>query len=163
MPICDICKYKTEKQSNYMKHVETEKHKLNVKLGIKFDTHPKQIICEYCQIIFNNDKSHINHIKLCLKNPNNKLCIHCNLIFNKETTFVNHFELCANNKITELKNCVNKLEISNKKIDDELKKYLYDTANRANNNVSNNTSNNTSINLYFNNVPIKLLDNFDIY
>ena len=196
MSICTICNYQTDRPSNYIKHLETEKHKLKVISNNEAALLVKEPVCNYCQITMANDKLLINHVKLCPKNPKNKLCKCCNLVFNKEFNYVNHMEFCYSNKITELdtnhknkiteldtnhknkiteldtnhknkitelENSITKLEISNKKIDDEFKKYLYDNANRANNSVSN-TSNNTSLNLYFNNAPpIKQIDNFDIY
>ena len=150
MHICDICEYKTDRQLNYAKHLETKKHKVNVILASKkSDMLIKQNPCDYCKINFKNDKSLIKHIKLCLKNPNNKLCQYCNQVFNKENNYLNHIEICTQNKILELENKI-----------EEMKKYSLNNSNRTNNSIT--TYN--CLNLYFNDAPeIKQIDNFNIY
>ena len=159
MHICNICNYHTDKESNYSKHLKTNKHK------IKIASERERIACDYCQNIFNNERLLIDHIKLCSKNPKNKLCKFCNIIFNKEINYNNHLELCSNNKLAELetnlknKNTDNeKLNEEIKKLNEEIRKYCFDSSNRTNNSV------NAQFNLYFNNAPpIKEIEDFNLY
>ena len=163
---CNICEFSTGKQLSYTRHLETNKHKLNLKLDVKRDKIIKRFVCNYCETVFQNDKLLTKHNKLCLQNPNNKLCKFCNVIFNKETNYINHIEICSNNKLTELetnlknKNTdVERLRNLNEKINEEIRKYCFDSSNRTNNN-----SVNVQFNLYFNNVPpIKEIEDFSLY
>lgn len=156
---CDICKFYTDKASHHIKHIITQKHKKNIELN----TVPKSIIkptCNYCQIIFTDDKLLVNHIKICTHNPDNKICKHCNTIFNKETKYFNHIETCFDNRITKLENNNKKLQNNFDKLNEDITKYLCDSSSRTKNN---NNSYNDYLNLYFRDAPtIKKITDFNI-
>lgn len=127
MLICKTCEFYSDKRSNFIKHMKTDKHKQNVISGYVPETVIKHIECDYCKAIFNNTKLLVNHIKVCVQNPNNTQCKYCNIIFSKDTSYFNHLEACLNNKIMFLEN--KNITLENKKITLENKNIVLENKN----------------------------------
>jgi hypothetical protein len=65
---CKYCKYTTQRRSNYNKHIQTTKHKLNIEL---YKNANKTYKCEYCNGTFKTQRClHNHHLKSCTKIPN---------------------------------------------------------------------------------------------
>jgi len=54
--VCSTCSYYTPLKNSYIKHLKTDKHKLNV----------KPLKCEHCNNLFYTKISFNNHVKCCL-------------------------------------------------------------------------------------------------
>jgi hypothetical protein len=64
---CNFCQYTTTKSSNYTKHIQTNKHKLNIEL---YKNANKTYKCEYCNGTFKTQRYlHKHQLKSCTKIP----------------------------------------------------------------------------------------------
>ena len=61
---CELCKYKTTHQTNYKKHLTSNKHKKN-----EDEFNKKKFSCKYCGQMYHHKQSVNKHIKYsCTKN-----------------------------------------------------------------------------------------------
>jgi hypothetical protein len=66
---CELCKYKTNHQTNYKKHLTSNKHKKNEE-----ELNKKQFSCKYCGQMYHHKQSVNKHIKYsCTKNKDEDL------------------------------------------------------------------------------------------
>jgi len=66
---CELCKYKTNHQTNYKKHLMSNKHKRNQE-----ELNKKQFSCKYCGQMYHHKQSVNKHIKYsCTKNKDEDL------------------------------------------------------------------------------------------
>ena len=75
---CDICDFNGCKQSNYIKHLETKKHLVNIN-GDKINT---STTCKICNKVYKSRNGLWKHSKHCLTfdSTNNKIKILTNLL-----------------------------------------------------------------------------------
>jgi hypothetical protein len=103
MYICTYCGYETENSGNFSTHNKTLKH---VKNKDSYEEQNKLFSCNTCNGLFRNCELTL-HIETCLKNQLN-------------TEMVNKL----NDTIEKLEVKLNKSELENKSLNEELKKYL---------------------------------------
>ena len=76
---CELCKYKTTHQTNYKKHLTSNKHKRN-----EDEFNKKQFSCKYCGQMYHHKQSVNKHIKYsCTKNKDEDLKELVRLLNNK--------------------------------------------------------------------------------
>jgi len=71
---CKICKLNTTQHANYLRHLNTKKHKKNEETHKSKTEIKKEFICEYCNQKFTFKQSMYKHIKYrCVKNKDEDL------------------------------------------------------------------------------------------
>ena len=115
---CELCKYKTNHQTNYKKHLTSNKHKKNEE-----EMNKKQFSCKYCGQMYHHKQSVNKHIKYsCTKNKdedlkelvrllNDKLDHKDKLIENKDKQ-IEHKDKEIENKDKQIEKLKGKLEIN---------------------------------------------------
>jgi hypothetical protein len=115
---CELCKYKTNHQTNYKKHLMSNKHKRNEE-----ESNKKQFSCKYCGQMYHHKQSVNKHIKYsCTKNKdedlkelvrllNDKLDDKDKLIENKDKQ-LDHKDKLLENKDKQIEKLKGKLEIN---------------------------------------------------
>jgi hypothetical protein len=63
--ICEICDYNTSKKTDYIRHINTIKHKGNILATEKTKKRDTKYICEYCEKLYNDRTGLWKHRKTC--------------------------------------------------------------------------------------------------
>jgi Zinc-finger of C2H2 type len=95
MYYCDVCNYETRKIAHHIRHIETEKHKRNMK---KLN-HCSIYECDVCKKVFNSRSTRWRHKKKCVEKVNNSDLI--NLI-DADPKYLIQYLLKENNEFKKL-------------------------------------------------------------
>jgi hypothetical protein len=102
---CELCKYKTNHQTNYKKHLCSKKHKNN-----EDEHNKKQFSCKYCGQMYHHKQSVNKHVKYsCTKNKDEDLKELVRLLNNQNKQLVIKVE----NQSKQIEKLMGKLEINN--------------------------------------------------
>ena len=102
---CELCNYKTTHQTNYKKHLTSNKHKRN-----EDEFNKKQFSCKYCGQMYHHKQSVNKHIKYsCTKNKDEDLKELVRLLNDK----LEHKDKLLENKDKQIEKLMGKLEINN--------------------------------------------------
>ena len=101
---CELCKYKTNHQTNYKKHLTSNKHKKNEE-----ELKKKQFSCKYCGQMYHHKQSVNKHVKYsCTKNKDEDLKELVRLLNDK----LDHKDKEIENKDKQIEKLKGKLEIN---------------------------------------------------
>jgi hypothetical protein len=101
---CELCKYKTNHQTNYKKHLTSNKHKRNEE-----ELNKKQFSCKYCGQMYHHKQSVNKHIKYsCTKNKDEDLKELVRLLNDK----LEHKDKLLEKKDKQIEKLKGKLEIN---------------------------------------------------
>ena len=126
---CELCKYKTNHQTNYKKHLTSNKHKKNEE-----ELNKKQFSCKYCGQMYHHKQSVNKHIKYsCTKNKDEDLKELVRLLNDK----LDHKDKLIENKDKQLEHKDKEIENKDKQIE-KLKGKLEININTTVNNIQNN-------------------------
>ena len=155
--ICEICDYNTSKKTDYIRHINTIKHKGNIVATEKTKKRDIKYICEYCEKLYNDRTGLWKHRKTCITSseppdtpsfPETKTIIGSSdisigLILEviKQSKEVQNVLIEQNKELQK-----QLLEHSNQLI--EQNKQILEIANKPNI-INNNSNNKTSFNLQF--------------
>ena len=108
---CIHCNYITNRTNNFLKHIKTKKHKLNIEKNIEKNNKEDNITCDICCDIFNSKSSLYRHYKECKKYYELKKMEE---IINKSVkTTANEMKTIFNRQIKELPTSHNVYNITN--------------------------------------------------
>ena len=125
---CELCKYKTTHQTNYKKHLTSNKHKKN-----EDDHNKKQFSCKYCGQMYHHKQSVNKHIKYsCTKNKDEDLKELVRLLNDK----LEHKDKLLENKDKQIENQDKEIKDQSKQIE-KLKGNLEININTTINNIQN--------------------------
>ena len=137
---CQICNYSTKIKCNYIKHLNTKKHKKRLYELEENDTINKKSI----KMTPNDPAMTPNDPKIKKKFR----CDYCNTTFSTKAHKRRHeMHKCKNEANPERNNTIKKLEDEKK----ELYNYIDKLINKVGNTTNNNTINNNNINIHLNN------------
>ena len=137
---CQICNYSTKIKCNYIKHLNTKKHKKRLYELEENDTINKKSI----KMTPNDPTMTPNDPKIKKKFR----CDYCNTTFSTKAHKRRHeMHKCKNEANPERNNTIKKLEDEKK----ELYNYIDKLINKVGNTTNNNTINNNNINIHLNN------------
>ena len=137
---CQICNYSTKIKCNYIKHLNTKKHKKRLYELEENDTINKKSI----KMTPNDPAMTPNDPKIKKKFR----CDYCNTTFSTKAHKRRHeMHKCKNEDNPERNNTIKKLEDEKK----ELYNYIDKLINKVGNTTNNNTINNNNINIHLNN------------
>jgi hypothetical protein len=126
---CELCKYKTNHQTNYKKHLTSNKHKKNEE-----ELNKKQFSCKYCGQMYHHKQSVNKHIKYsCTKNKDEDLKELVRLLNDK----LDHKDKQIEHKDKQIEHKDKEIENKDKQIE-KLKGKLEININTTVNNIQNN-------------------------
>jgi len=113
---CDCCHFITNQHANYLRHLNTSKHKV-IFNGLTLTTKPKEFVCEYCEQKFSFKQSMYKHIKYrCTKNKDEdviELVRLMNLKLQQKDTQLESQQKQINTQTKQIEKLMGKLEINN--------------------------------------------------
>jgi hypothetical protein len=81
---CMNCDFNTSKKTDYTRHLQTHKHKINIQQQNSNAKNEKKYICEFCERIYNDRSGLWRHKKGCYKKETNNEITDKNEISDKE-------------------------------------------------------------------------------
>jgi len=108
---CVECNYSTSINCNYIKHLESKKHKNITEHNIVNKI--TQFICKNCKKHLCSKQSLDNHVKVCRGTLSTLECSKCNKIFNNRVARYKHEKKCNNSKLVLYNNVPSTITNSN--------------------------------------------------